>query len=71
MDVADCDMSAVDKGSVKFKWHDVSALGYELTGGTASVAFKDDKCALTVGSEFTKDSKKYTLSVVFTLAEKK
>ena len=71
MDVADCDLSAVDKGTVKFTWHDVSALGYELTGGDASVVFQGDNCALTVGSDFTKDSKKYKLSVIFVLTEKK
>ena len=71
MDVADCDFSKVDKGTLKFSWHDESALGYELANGNADIAFQGDYCLLTVASDFTKDSKKYAVSVTFVLAEKK
>ena len=71
IDVAECDFTAIEKGELKYSWKDESALGYELTNGTATVSFKDDKCALSVGAEFTKDEKKYNLSVSFVLEEKK
>ena len=71
MDVADCDLSAVDKGTLKYAWHDASAVGYELANGSASVSFQGDNCLLSLASDFTKDSKKYGVSVIFVLAEKK
>ena len=71
MDVADCDLSAVDKGNLKYAWHDESAMGYEFTNGSANVSFQGENCLLSVSSDFTKDSKKYGVSVIFVLAEKK
>lgn len=71
MDVANLDLSAIDKGTLKYSWPDVSALGYEFTNGTGSVKFDGDNCAFSVASSFVKDSKKYDVSVTFAMTEKK
>ena len=70
-DVADCDFSSLDKGILKYAWKEASALGYEIANGNSKVEFNGDNCVLTLQSAFEKDSKKYDVSVIFVMAEKK
>lgn len=71
-EVADCDISTVEKdGNIKYKWPDVSPMGYTYSDGTAKATFQGDNVIIAVEAKFTKESKNYNLAVTFVLAEKK
>lgn len=70
-DIADCDFSSLDKGILKYAWREATALGYEIANGTSKVEFESGHCVLTLQSSFEKDSKKYDVSVIFVMTEKK
>lgn len=70
-DIAYCDLTAIEKGQLKYSWPDASSMGYEFTSGTGTVDFQGENCILSVDSKFVKDSKKYAVAVKFVLAEKK
>ncbi|MBQ6253360.1 MAG: hypothetical protein IJK05_01715 [Bacteroidales bacterium] len=70
-EVADCDISTVEKdGEIKYKWPDVSPMGYTYSDGTAKITFQGDNVIMAVEAKFTKESKNYTLAVTFVLAVK-